>query len=90
MNISETIGYRQLSLIFTLARDHRNLLIRLLQFQITLAHLIDCGVFDDSIADVMKLRSRGTRASSFCVSLCNTEVESMIYVSSKWPECICT
>ena len=50
------------------------------------AYLIDCGVFNDIIADVMKLRSHSTRASSFCVSLCNTEVESMIYVPSKWPE----
>ena len=50
------------------------------------AHLIDCGVSNDNIADVMKLRSRRTRESSFCVSLSNTEAESMIYVPSKWPE----
>ena len=50
------------------------------------AHLIDCGVYNDNIADVMKLRSRSTRESSFCVSLSNTEAESMIYVPSKWPE----
>ena len=50
------------------------------------AHLIDCGVSNDNIADVMKLRSRSTRESSFCVSLSNTEAESMIYVPSKWPE----
>ena len=50
------------------------------------AHLIDSGVSNDNIADVMKLRSRSTRESSFCVSLSNTEAESMIYVPSKWPE----
>ena len=53
------------------------------------AHLIDSGVSNDKIADVIKLKNRNSLESSFCISLCDSETEKIIYDSNKWPEGVC-
>ena len=50
------------------------------------AHLIDSGVSNDKTADVIKLKTRKSLESSFCISLCDSETENIIYDSNKWPE----
>ena len=50
------------------------------------AHLIDSGVSNDKTADVIKLKTRNRLESSFCISLCDSETENIIYDSNKCPE----
>ena len=49
------------------------------------AHLQDIGVSNNSIGDVLKLRSRTSNQTSFCISLSDPEYESLIYDEMKWP-----
>ena len=49
------------------------------------AHLLDIGVNNDDIADIMKLRCRTENETSFCVSLNSSEAEKIVINSDNWP-----
>ena len=49
------------------------------------SHILDIGVQNRNIADVLKLKNRSNSDASFCVSICNKEAEDLVYNSSKWP-----
>ena len=49
------------------------------------SHMLDIGVQNRNIADVLKLKNCSNSDASFCVSLCNKEAEDLVYNSSKWP-----
>ena len=49
------------------------------------AHLVDIGLLNDDILDVMKLKSKNGRQASFCVSVGSKTAVDVIYASDNWP-----
>ena len=50
------------------------------------AHLVDVGLLNSEIADVMKLNCKNPEESSFCISLSTSTAENKVYNSGKWPQ----
>ena len=48
--------------------------------------LSEIGVSNSDVADVIKLRCKNERESSFCVSLNNRTSENLMLTTNKWPK----
>ena len=50
------------------------------------AHVADLGISDESVADVIKLRCKDGKQSSFCISVCSKDAEKTLFSPNNWPE----
>ena len=50
------------------------------------AHVADLGISDESVADVIKLRCKDGKQSSFCISVCSKDAEKNLFSTNNWPE----
>ena len=52
-------------------------------------HLTEIGVPHQTVADVLKLKCRNNKETSFCISLSDKNARDIVFDSTKWPsECV--
>ena len=50
------------------------------------AHVADLGISDESVADVIKLRCKDGKQSSFGISVCSKDAVKTLFSPNNWPE----